>query len=137
MHNISSTSVYTCELRSRSSPLFALPGYGLCASTSPKPCDQLTIVFFLNLASRGRRGRRSRGGRGGSRDGGGSRRRRGGSRHRRREGGELRSIKPLQARHEHRLRVGLIVHAAEIAKGDRANLLIQVLGQAAIHLFRC
>ena len=89
MHNRGNRSVYTGELRSRSSPLFALPGYGLCASTSPKPCEQLTIDFFLKLASRGRRGRRSRGGRGDSRDGDGSRRRR-------REDGELRSNKPLQ-----------------------------------------
>ena len=122
MHNIGNRSVYTGELRSRSSPLFALPGYGLCASTSPKPCELLAIAFFLYLASRGRRGRRSRGGRGGSR-------------RRRREGGELRSNKPLQARHEHRLRVGLLVHAAEKAKGDRANLRLRELGQVDVHLF--
>ena len=36
----------------------------------------------------------------------------------------LRSNKALQARHEHRLRVGLFIHAAEKTKGDREVLFL-------------
>jgi len=46
-----------------------------------------------------------------------------------------RAVKPLQARHEHRLRVGLLVHAAEIAKGDRENLLLRELGHVTVQFF--